>query len=212
MRFATTNYKKVSISTFKKFKGIKIIIFDFDDTLYKYLAWEGYNKFFIESIRKLFPELNDNEFNFYIKKYKIINSDRVSENTAKLLLDLHGSTKGLYNFLKTIDYPCNWKEGEIFPQEIIKELSSKYKLFIVSNSAEENIKFVSKNMRINLKYFTKIFSNRFKEEDLTKSYNLKEIMKEEKVLPSEILMVGDSIKYDLLPAKKLGFKTLLIED
>ena len=111
-----------------------------------------------------------------------------------------------------MDFACNWEEGEIFPQELLEKLSKKYKLIIVSNSAEENIKFVSKNMGIDLKYFKEIISNQFKKEDLTKAYNLKKILKKENVLPSQILMVGDSYKYDLKPARELGFRTLLIKD
>ena len=212
MRYSSTNYNEINLKTFENFKNIKVIIFDFDGTLYKYLEWKGYNQFFIKGIRKLFPELSDDEFNFYIKKYKILNGDRTSERTAKLLLDLHNSTKGFYNFLKTVDFACNWEDGEIFPQELLEKLSKKYKLIIVSNSAEENIKFVSKNMGIDLKYFKEIISNQFKKEDLTKAYNLKKILKKENVLPSQILMVGDSYKYDLKPARELGFRTLLIKD
>ena len=212
MRFVTTNYNTINYKTFEKFKDVKVIIFDFDDTLYKYLKWTGYNDFFINNVRNMFPELTNNQFNFYLKKYKIINSDRVSENTAKLLLDLHGSTAQLVNFLNTIKYPCNWAEGQIFPQSLLEKLSKKYKLFIVSNSSEPNIKFVSKNMGINLKFFTSILSNKFDIIDLTKVSVFKKIIKNENLLPSEFLMVGDSIKYDLLPAKKLGFKTLLIKD
>lgn len=212
MRYVTTNYDQISLKTFEKFKNIGIVIFDFDDTLYKYLNWKGYNEFLIENIRKFFVDLSDEQFNYLLKKYKIINSDRVVENTAKLLLDMHGSTKELVNFLKTIKFPCNWQEGKILNQNLLKELSKRYKLIIVSNSSKENIKFVSKNMGINLKYFAKILSNQFNKEDLTKSSVFKQIIKSENLPPCKILMVGDSIKHDLLPAKKLGIKTLLIKD
>ena len=212
MKFVTTSYKEVSYKTFEKFKNIKAIVFDFDNTLYKYLDWEGYNEFFVCSIRKLFPELTDNQFDYYIKKYKIRTSDRTTEITAELLLDLGKDTKGFVQVLKGIKYPCNWSKGQIFPQSLLRELSKNFKLYIVSNSAEDNIKFVSKNMGINLKYFSGILSNKFQKEDLSKLFRLKEIVKDNNLLPSEVLMVGDSVKYDLTPAKKLGLKTLFIKD
>lgn len=212
MKFITTNYKEVSVQTFKQFKNIKVIVFDFDDTLYKYLSWEGYDEFFINSVRKLFPEFTDEEYNYYLKKYDMINSCRVSEHAAVMLLDLHGSTKELVKMLKEVEYKCNWEEGKIFPQEILKELYKDYKMYIVSNSAKNNIKYVSKNMGINLKYFADILPNNFEKTDLSKTARLKEIIAKEKLPPQQILMVGDSAEYDLIPARKLGVKTLLIED
>ena len=60
--------------------------------------------------------------------------------------------------------------------------------------------------------FKKLFDNKFKEDDLTKARSMKDILKYTKLPPNQILMVGDSVFHDLLPAQKLGMQVMLIED
>ena len=212
MKFVSVDYDTINLDTFKNFDGIKVIVFDFDFTLYKGLEWKGYNEFFISSIRKLFLDLSDDEFCTYLKKYHITSSDRVSENTARLMIDLYGSAEKLVDFLKIIKFPANWKEARIFPNELLEELGKRYKLYILSNSARENIEFVSSNLGIELKFFSDILPNNFEKEDLSKMHRLREILLRENVGADQILMVGDSVEYDLEPARRLGAKTLLISD
>ena len=50
-----------------------------------------------------------------------------------------------------------------------------------------------------------------KSEDNTKGFLLNEIMRLEKVLPSEMLMLGDKVDVDIEPAKKLGINAELVK-
>ena len=130
----SVKFDEISIKTFKKFKDIKAIIFDFDDTLYRNLSWEGYDEFFLKNIRKILPNLTDEEFNNLLKHGGYLPS-RPAETFAKILVDKIGTTRPLVEFLKTVKYETDWQNAKVFSSEVLTELSKKYKLYIVSNSS-----------------------------------------------------------------------------
>lgn len=204
-------FDNLNIKTFKNFKNLKLIIFDFDDTLYRNLSWKGYNEFFMLNIRKIFSSYTDKEFKNLLIKHDY-NENRSSETIAKVFLSEFGSTKKLVEFLNSIKYETDWENAILFSQEILQYLNNKYKLIIVSNSSEENINFVSKNIGLDLSVFYKISSNKFNKEDLSKAKVIKDILNLENLKPSQVLMVGDSMEYDILPAKQLGLNTLLLKE
>ena len=204
------NYENICLNDFEKFKGLKAIIFDFDNTLYKDIDWLNYNEFVVENVRKIFAYLTDEEFENLLKKHNF-NGDRVIESFAKICLEELGSTKKFWNFVKDIKFDGDYSHVKLFPRQILEELSKKYTLFILSNSSVDNIKYVSKQINLDLRFFTKIYDNKFKEDDLTKARSMKDILNESQIKPQQILMVGDSIVHDLIPAKSLGMKVMLIE-
>lgn len=204
------NYSNICLEDFEKFKGLKAIVFDFDNTLYKDIDWLNYNDFVVENVRKIFDNLTDIEFENLLKKYNF-NGDRVIEFFAKVCLDELGSTKKFWDFVKDIKFDGDYSHVKLFPHQILEELSKNYTLYILSNSSVDNIKYVSKKIGLDLSFFKKIYDNKFKEDDLTKARSMKDILRESKLQPSQILIVGDSIVHDLLPAKNLGMKVMLVE-
>lgn len=204
------NYENICLSDFEKIKGLKAIIFDFDNTLYKDIDWLNYDEFVIENVRKIFAYLTDEEFENLLKKHNF-NGDRVIEFFARVCLEELGSTKKFWNFVKDIKFDGDYSNVKLFPRQILEELSKKYTLFILSNSSVDNIKYVSKQINLDLSFFTGIYDNKFKEDDLTKARSMKDILNESQIKPHQILMVGDSIVHDLIPAKSLGLKVMLIE-
>ena len=69
---------------------------------------------------------------------------------------------------------------------------------------------MSKKIGLDITSFEKILSNNFEKEDLSKSKVIEDIFKTEKLDANSVLMVGDSKKYDIDPAKKLEMQTLLV--
>lgn len=205
-----TNYKDVSLNLFDSFKNIKLIVFDFDDTLYQNIGWHGFNDFVLKNTKEIFANLSQTEFENMLCKYNFT-GDRIIESLAYITLKEKGSTKEFCRFVESIKFEGDYTAVKIFPADILKDLAKKYTLYILSNSSVPNIKFVSSRINLDLKPFKKIYSNQFKKEDLSKTKRLKDILKQSKLNPSQILMVGDSIQYDLLPAKQLGMQVLLVE-
>ncbi len=213
MKTLQTDYKNVDLSMFHNFKNVKVIVFDFDDTLYKYLPWNNYNQYFLKRFKKLFPNFSKKQFEELVIKYNLKETYRVTETAAQIMVDMKMDTKQLVNLLRKIKFSTEWSKGQVFPQKITRALAKNYNLYIVSNSSPENIKYVSRKLKINLKYFKAILSNNFIPKDLTKMARLKDIfILEEGIKPQEILMVGDSMQYDILPAKALGMQTMIIKN
>lgn len=89
----------------------------------------------------------------------------------------------------------------------LKELKKKYKLALVSNCAHENIDFILKGARLDIKLFDAIIGN--------------DNVKRSKPYPDEIFaaeklakhkaeyIVGDSI-YDIIAGKRAGIKTIAV--
>lgn len=101
------------------------------------------------------------------------------------------------------------KEGVQKSVPVLESLSNRFPLVIVSNFYG-NLETVLKDFGI-LKYFKKVIDSakvgmRKPGESI---FNL--ALKEFNCEPSEILVVGDSLENDILPAKKLGFSTLWLK-
>lgn len=206
-----SNYKKISVKAFENFKDIKAVIFDFDNTLYKDIDWVGYDEFVIENMKKIFSHLSEEEFEKMLKKHNF-NGDRVIEFFAEVCVKELNSTKKFWPFIRDIKFDGDYSKVKLFPHDVLVELSKKYDLYILSNSSVPNIEFVAKRINLDLSMFKKLFDNKFKEDDLTKARSMKDILDFTKLPPNQILMVGDSIYHDLLPAQKLGMQVMLIED
>lgn len=101
------------------------------------------------------------------------------------------------------------KEATSGSKDILEKLSSKYPLVLVSNFYG-NLSTVLKDFGL---------YNFFKEVIESKKVGVKKpdveiftlALKALTLKPEEVLVVGDSVKNDILPAKKLGCQTLLLK-
>ena len=211
MKFKKVKFDDISPQTFEHYNDIKVIVFDFDGTLYKNIDWTGYDKHVLKGIRKYFSELTDSQYEQMLVKHNV-QEDTVTEDLARLFRDEKGSTELYVEYMDSLKFEGDFSNAKIFSEELLSQLSKKVKLFVLSNSSVPNIKFVCNKINLNLNAITKIYSNRFDVDDLSKTKRLKELIAELDVIPSQVLMVGDSIVNDLIPARKLGLKTLHVVD
>ena len=199
---------------------IKVLIFDFDGTLYS-----GKHKFdFVEekvnkNRRKFLPNLNDEQYECIAKE----NPDWLKTVTGNDIVKKIYDLKNRYPQYK-IDANAFWQwqnddiyeivldKKQIVNPEFIHCLSQLYPIYIVSNSSPNHIKYYMKKIGISEKFFKEIISNRFHEEDITKKPYYEYVAKKEKVSSRDVYIYGDSNNTDLLPGKKLGMNTYLIED
>lgn len=184
---------------------IKLLMFDFSGTL-AYLAKPLDFKGFLESLKK-----------FGLK----IESEEEIKAFASLFADLLGQAKSWLEFSEKI-----FEEFVEYPEkELIKKLAIFLKNnvgFELYNDAKEifNLPYkkaiLSSNARfliegLGLGKFLKIFTPRetkfLKPDPRAFLIPLKKLG----VKPKEVLMIGDEIERDLIPAKNLGMETILID-
>ena len=84
------NYENICLNDFEKFKGLKAIIFDFDNTLYKDIDWLNYNEFVVENVRKIFAYLTDEEFEHWYKVFEHPEYYTDTEVTESIMLKFFG--------------------------------------------------------------------------------------------------------------------------
>ena len=101
------------------------------------------------------------------------------------------------------------KENVAKSAAVLETLSQKYPLVLVSNFYG-NIETVLEDFGI-LKYFKKVIESAKVGVRKPDSAIFELGVKALKLNPEEVLVVGDSIKNDIDPAKKLGCQTLLLE-
>ncbi|MEM0231401.1 MAG: HAD family hydrolase [Candidatus Woesearchaeota archaeon] len=106
----------------------------------------------------------------------------------------------------------NWLMAKMYPEteKVLQELKQQYRLVLISNSDKFSIEQVLKKFNLE-KYFDLILLS-YKEGALKTDGLLLEKAAEQLGIPKEeILMVGDSIESDILPAQKAGARAVLID-
>lgn len=188
-----------------------LIIFDLDDTL-------------VQTTHTLTPHLLENAVvkmqseGLYLPDLKaavaqIQEIDRTSPGSKKTLqffLKIHGGGE------KFLEIGLNELNKELSPslplkpmgraQEILESLSRKHLLAVVSSGVESRQRAKMEKAGIEPSLFSKIIVCCKTE----KEFYYQALAREMKVAPSEVLVCGDRIEVDLLPAKKLGFTTVHI--
>lgn len=90
-------------------------------------------------------------------------------------------------------------------EEILKRLSKKYRLLIVSSTPKRLIKSFFAQHRV-LKYFKEIFGSDFHK---SKIYKINYILEKYKLPPQDCLFITDTLG-DILEAKKCGVKSIAL--
>ncbi len=185
---------------------IKTIVFDFDDTLYVGDVWGKKWFAFFENFVQ-FVVNNKSDYQEIIKKHELWKSLKVRDICIMAEKEGFGHRR-FKKFLKYNIYEHATKEVKVINADLLKELSKYYHLYVVSLSAQNYLKHYTKLYGIDEKCFKKMYSVDLCAKDKSKSVLLKKIMKKEKCLPEEMLMIGDSLSSDIEPAKQLSIKTL----
>ena len=187
----------------KDVENIKVIIFDFDDTLYMDQSWEHWSKYVENFFFSVFK--SEDKVKEILQKYNITYLTN-GMNIALALIDEMGSAKSFIKYQTQNIYKHDYIKVTNISNDDIAKLKEKYALYIVSNSVKKYVLWHLKLFGINKKYFKKIYQNNFLVKDSTKAYAYKKILKREKVMPEKVLVVGDNYENDIAPALELNMQ------
>lgn len=202
---------------------IKNLIFDLDNTLYDFsIIWEKSNKQVYEYLK--YDKIASYEE--FFKHYKAINNmlvDKVLKGNVKLK-DIRDKRLKLtlekFGIILTKEDCNNYYERQfdfilesIKPNEEVNHwlslFSKKYKMILLTNgkSCEQR----SKIEKLGLDNIFKLYISGETHISKPKEQAFINVLEKENILASETMMIGDSLYHDINPAKKLGFKTCLVE-
>ena len=184
---------------------IKKVIFDLDNTL---IMWKkDYINALIDTMKcfdvKKDPAIIDDIIESLEKKYEII-SKKILLNDINRICDLNLDM----NFINKL-FENQKKLAEIDDNliEIIKYLSKKYELVVLSNYFKEIQIGRLKTAKI-YDYFTNVYGG----DDVKLKPNKESYLRA--IYPNKIeecIMIGDSLKYDIEGALKIGLKAILYD-
>ncbi|WP_455485061.1 HAD family hydrolase [Gemella sp.] len=202
---------------------IKNLIFDLDNTLYDFSkAWKISNKLVFEYLE--YDKLTTYEE--FFKLYKSVNNKLVKEVLKGDLKIIELRNKRLILTLEqfglnlTVE-DCNFyyeKQFEYILESIapdkevnlkIRQLQEKYNMIVLTNgkSYEQRMKL----KKLGLENIFKLYISGETHISKPKDKAFINVLESEGLLVDETMMIGDSLHHDILPAKKLGLKTCLVE-
>lgn len=202
---------------------IKNLIFDLDNTLYDFSkVWKISNKLVFEYLE--YDKLTSYEE--FFKLYKSVNNKLVKEVLKGNLKIIELRNKRLILTLEqfglnlTVE-DCNFyyeKQFEYILESItpdeevnlkIRQLQEKYNMIVLTNgkSYEQRMKL----KKLGLENIFKLYISGETHISKPKDKAFINVLESEGLLADETMMIGDSLYHDILPAKKLGLKTCLVE-
>lgn len=187
----------------------KIIIFDYDGTLYNgsvLTGWGDYVENFLNGY------IGEKEAKKFIKRHGFESFNIVGQKFASALIQDFGTARVFYDHQDKNNYVLKASDLKYVDSRILKDLKKYANIYIVSNSPVSHVVSNSKRNGFDISFADGIYSNQFNPEDVTKCDIYKIIQEKEKVLPENVFVVGDSEENDMKPAKRLGYNTLLVKD
>lgn len=188
---------------------IKVIVFDFDDTLYIGNVWKNLYNYKIETLETFLDKDEAKRILDESIRIKTSNSNNGNINNDKIILVLEQNGYDTSKYKKAVNKSIYKHTGEVEPilNEFLEELSKKYSLYCVSMSHKAYLDFYFEKYKIKTSYFKAIMSADIYAEDKSKTPILRKIIEKEHISPNELLMIGDSLSHDIEPAKRIGCQT-----
>ena len=179
---------------------IKVVIFDFDDTLYSDTNPLPWKNFCIKTVEYFLKKLKveDSENILNIVKTKKNFSDR---RLIKFIESFGANEVDVKNYIATHEVEGDTFTGcKIVSNTKLEKFKRNFTLYIVSKSLETSVRASMAFLKIEPSFFKDIISNK---ED-SKKGEYENIIKREGILPNELLVIGNSYSSDILPALEIG--------
>lgn len=206
-------FDKLSIEDFD-IPNLKVIIFDFDNTLYDNIECkQDWRDVVLKKVEGFLSFLPEEERKSLMNKYGLYNTKgRFFEKLLRLFSaeNMPFSTKDFRELSSTFIFDADWSKTKTLSNDFLNSLSKKYTLYILSNSSESVVKYFCEKMGIDTSYFKKIIQNKFDPKDFSKKPDILDIISDEGISANQVVVVGDSEYYDIQPAKEIGANTILL--
>ena len=186
---------------------IKVIIFDYDWTLYNGKIFGVWEKYVDNGFTKIFQNIHNITKSEFIKKYDLTNH-LMSEYIVKAFIQEFGSAKMWIDYLKNNVYDIYSDSLTYLDNQTLHKYADICPLYVVSNSQVNTIKYQMNIAKVDQTVFKGIYSNDFDNQDLTKVPEFMKIIQMEHIKPEELLVFGDSIQNDIDTAKSIGAKAI----
>ncbi len=180
--------------------NIKVVIFDFDDTLYSGVDWTPWNEFCVKALNYFFKNENFNDI-----------KDLSDEYIVKKLIENKKNVNVWLDYREHNECPVDLSNCKVTSNSTLSKFAEKYKIYIVSNSTLKEINETSKQLNIDLSLFSGIYINKFENGQTSKKFIYQEIIQKENIKPEELFVIGNSEKNDISPAIEIGAKGKVIE-
>ncbi len=187
-------------------KKLKIIVFDFDETLYYHpRALE----FCVEFIKNAICSLSSRNGDEAMKIIREYGFDRRGEKRVSF-----GKTCGKFGIdEKAWDeyklshfFEVDYDGADTVDNKLLIELAKKYTLVILSNELYENIIYKSERLEIDLSVFDRIYAPSVADggHSVDKKESFKKICEDYGAEPDELFALGDRYQVDVAPLVELG--------
>lgn len=196
-------------------KDIKVIVFDFDETMYySPNINQTYQKYILQVVQDLTKKSKE-------ESYELLNKFGFMSNGEKRIsfgknCEKFGVTKQQWNEYR-IDkfFEIDYDLASVVDNELYRKLAEKYILVIVSNEIMENLLIKANKLNIQLHNFCKIYSpNKTNvlnyKSDKTEAF--RQICADFDCKSDEIFAIGDRYSVDIEPLINIGGNGLLVEN
>ena len=188
-----------------KIPKIKLIIFDFDDTLYEGETWKYWGEYISEMINSLYD--NKKDCKAFAKKYGIVGGS-TNQYMAQCVANEFGSTQKFVDFMKNVFYQLDEPNLKVIENDYLKKLSKKVKLAIVSNSSRNYLLHYLKRFKIDESNFEYILQNEYEMTNYSKGVKYELLLKTLNLNPQEALVIGDNYETDIKPALSMNINAV----
>ena len=159
---------------------IKVIVFDFDNTLYNGDVWTNYNNHVLKILEKILPHKEAKEL--LDASVKVFQGNVHIDHIITLLKQKGYDYEKFLSLVKENVYvhPC---EVEVISNDFLKELSKHYEIYCLSMSNENYLDFYFDKYKIDRAVFKEVLSADLLAEDKSKVPILLDIIKKENIKP-----------------------------
>lgn len=189
---------------------VKCVITDFDCTLYSGGANDKTEEYYLKYLKE----------RGYVAKNrkslgKILDKKPPFHNLQCVVLFLKENGYSVQDFLDYMgEHPYNFlsNEMQIVDVNVLKNLTEYYPVYLLSDSSEGYIDHYLNLFGYDKSMFVDCLSNDYLAEDMSKRHIMKKIVAVNNLKPEEVLMVGDSMQFDIVPAEDAGIQSFWVHN
>lgn len=199
-----------------EYDEIRVLIFDFDETLYSTPnSQKIYNDYIYRAIQDLSYSKSTRENALAVmEKYGFTtkSDERVAfSDFCEEYFSIY--TPDWDEYKKTHFFEPNYEKSSIVSNLLLRKISEKRDIVIVSNEIRENIEYKAQKLGIDLSVFAGIYAPTMAKPKQKSKYQVyRQIVNNYLLDGTEVYAVGDCLKVDIEPILRLGGAGLLTED